>query len=160
MQTDYIIGAGIVLYEKETENSDEENTRNGSDITFDADVIRISGQNESSLEDIYGIPVFSNDLNNRINTENKKKEAQYDDIFNDVFKNQKNNEIDYIFESVIKSDDVKLVISNYKKNDSNVDNWLYSMSYITVGMIFAIMIVLTLKKIKKNKKYENNSYNN
>lgn len=146
--------------EEDIEGSEEESTEKGGNIKFDANVIGSSEKSKSSLEDIYGMSVFSNEFDEKINIENKIKTERYNDIFNNIFKNERKSDVDYIFQCVMESNDVRHVTSDYYNSDTGLNNFLYSACYIAVGMFFTTIIILIINKMKRNRKYENNSYNN
>lgn len=153
----YIEKDSTAIEESDTTDSKEE-TENGS-IAFDAEVVQTDWQSGSSLEDIYGIKVFSETFSQNVQKVNEINNRKNNEAFQKVLHEQKNDNTDEIFELVMNTDMERIVITEYHTVTENGHGIMYQAGFIVLGMIITVGILVLTERIKRKRKHENHNHN-
>lgn len=131
----------------ETENTTDDENEVG--IVFDPDVRSNMGETASSLEDIYGYMVFSDDFAKRIEYIQKKERNEIEQFFTNVFEKDKNTEVEDVFDLVMNSQTEKIITVNYNTKKEKTDSLFSISAYIFLGMFCTTVVIFLMKLIKK-----------
>ena len=131
----------------ETENTTDDENEVG--IVFDPDVRSNMGETASSLEDIYGYMVFSDDFAKRIEYIQKKERNEIEQSFTNVFEKDKNTEVEDVFDLVMNSQTEKIITVNYNTKKEKTDSLFSISAYIFLGMFCTTVVIFLMKLIKK-----------
>ena len=126
-----------------------QNTANNQ-LYFDPDVIKERDENQaSSLEDMYGYAVFSDDFTKQIELEKKRIQKENNNAFKDVMKNKSTNEIDKTFANVMNGPTSQIITKDYNNSVQSKENLWLEIFYVALGMIITLVVIHLAMKVKK-----------
>ncbi len=133
-------------------NSIKTETQNNanSQLTFDPDVIKERDENQaSSLEDMYGYAVFSEDFSKQVSIEKKRIQKENNNAFKNVMKNKSSNEIDKTFKNVMNAKTSPIITKDYNDLAKSKDNIWIEIFYVALGMIITLLVIYLAMRVKK-----------
>ncbi len=121
-----------------------------SQLTFDPDVIKERDENQaSSLEDMYGYAVFSEDFSKQVSIEKKRIQKENNNAFKNVMKNKSSNEIDKTFKNVMNAKTSPIITKDYNDLAKSKDNIWIEIFYVALGMIITLLVIYLAMRVKK-----------
>lgn len=138
-----------------TESTTESTTEGG--LVLDPEVINSVGDSTSSLEDIYGYPIFSEDFSKRITYVKEQETSETNIAFSNVFQGMQDNAVEDAFQIVMASDMEKVITVNYTKQEEEKENMVSMIGFTAIGMIATAMVFLLINKYRKKKRKDSNS---
>lgn len=131
----------------------------GSDIKLNPDSINNKKEDHTTLSDLYGISVFSDEFIQKESQYKEQETEKQQEIFNAVLeKGESKQNYENIVQAVLQADDAKIIKQDYSEVNSRKHTVLFWLYFAFGGIaLFGIVILLgeTFRQ-KRTREYEDN----
>lgn len=125
-----------------------------SEIDLDFYVWEKQSQTTTSLEEVYGYSVFSEEFDRKIKDYQKNQKSTREEALRMVWKGKKKDEIEDAFQSVLLAETDTVIKADYGTEQIQMMSNKTIAGFILCGMIFAGGILMLLEKQWRGKKNE------
>lgn len=128
-----------------------------SGLEFDPEVVKAVGNSASSLEDIYGYPVFSDYFTDRIEHAQIKEKKEVESAFKNVFTEEMQSGIDEAFTAVMTADMESVITVNYNRQNGERESAFSIVGFTVLGMVITTVIILVVDSLRKKSRKSGSS---
>ena len=123
-----------------------------SELYFDTEIFKKDTSIFSSLEELNGYHVFSDEFYEKMLLVKEKERAELEDYYKVIFTNETKDTLNESYMLVMNSEQ-QIIIRNSLDEKQNQSS-LSSVAYVAVGMLLttAVLILVTMMKDMRNKK--------
>lgn len=126
----------------------------GQELILNMDILEEQKGTVSTLGDLYGYNVFSEEFDRQVTNYQKKKEAAQEEAFQNVFYRSlsREEELERSFQAVMTAESQMVVREDYRDNRTQENNpWLMA-GFILVGMFLTGSILFGIEKKRRGKR--------
>lgn len=131
--------------EQEGQNAEQAEFRLNMDILDEQTGIA------TTLGDQYGYNVFSEEFRESVECYEEKKEQECEEYIRCVFGQEKNNNIEEIFDAVFSSKAQTVVKAEYREDDGKAGNLSFTVGFVLIGMFFTGILLFVFQKMRKER---------
>jgi len=119
-------------------------------LELDPDILQRENTT-TSVEDLYGYSVFSEEFQEQIQRYEKREKEEQDASFGKVLAGERADETELAFEKVFAAESVTVVKEEHEKQESSPMGFLPALTFTLIGMLLAGGVWLFIERIRKKK---------
>ena len=137
-------------------SNDEEG---GEHMELDTSILE-KQQNTTTMSDLYGYSVFSQDFLKKLEVEQAQAKKEQEHYFNVVFTNTPEDETGQVFERVMTANMSLIVKDDLVQESAKGSGGIWTVSFAVIGALLAGAVWLYIEKVRKGKRVREDNHNN
>lgn len=137
--------------EEEYGGQEGQNTEQ-TEFRLNMDILEEQTGTSTTLGDQYGYNVFSEEFQESIVRYEEKKEQEQEEYIRQVFGQERNNDIEEVFEAVFSSEAPLIVKARYQEEGEPAQRLGFTIGFVLIGMFLTIVFLLIFQKMRKEKR--------
>lgn len=132
--------------EQEGQNAEQTEFRLNMDILDEQTGIA------TTLGDQYGYNVFSEEFQESVASYEEKKEQEREEYIRCVFEQERNDDMEEVFDAVFSSEAQIVVKAEYQEDSGKAGNLSFTVGFVLIGMFFTGILLFVVQKMRKERR--------
>jgi len=122
-----------------------------SETEYDQDNEIEEAQEHVEITDIHDLPIFSEEFAEQVDQYHYQRRQEREQAFRNVFIGEQTEDLSAIFEKVVRAEPEMVFQPEHHQPELVNDSPLQLITFITIGMSLACLLIILIQIIKKQK---------